>query len=802
MAIALRFNPDGTSGGDVVTFTSSINNNAGTTAWAAEFRIKLIAGYPATGNWYILGSNGTGITGLGLRQASGDGALALVIGGTFRVASAAGYILNDGNFHTYRVEHDAGGAMRFYRDGTQFGSGTTFTASALFACNRFGAGNTTATVFTPFEMEYFTFTGSANGRTWRADLSGGTGVVLPTDEGSNQGTLNNFTAVDADKWINYGGAPDTAVGSGIAQVNAVAFGSGVATEGDVTPGSGYAQVKAQSTGVGFALDTDAVQRSGFAVVTVQAGGTALIQDLDSLLASGRASVVVQAGGTGFWQETGGSSDTAIGSGRAVVNVLVVGTGFAADRDQAVGSGNNVVYVQTFGAGTWQEISNPTSDLATGSGYAQVNAVAFGSGISIDNGSGWDVPTILFTEAAPIVAIALTFDQLGRPIVFYQTANNDLKLYWFDPVAGQNVTQLITTGQYPTAAFDYLTNINYQESDAWIFYTKGNTVYSRLQRDRWAIEHLVRTYESEPIIRSAGFTNGGRLQVVVDTVGACPVNNFGIDPVDTNLLTIGFAAGSLIGTFVPEPPKPVDPPVIEDPDPPVIVDPPEVVRPTTPQGYWIKYPETSGWLMGSSLIDHRGGFRLSVKVKKRVNTDGIFATIFSQGEFLQLSPTNQYYTGTLRLYMLDGKFWVLFGGAATQATPKFWFGSDCPLFKIEFEMSKTMQGVIRFWEETPDGSGYGAVQEYQFPNEFTDLTNPSFTTHPREKFCLGATPQYFGTATNPCDTILRDFSVVWQNQFGAWDDRLDVALDDWNNPVQYPFTNYRHKSTLWLTITGA
>lgn len=212
MAIALRFNPDGTSGGDVAVFTTSIANNAGTSAWTAEFKIKLIAGYPTTGNWYILGSNNTSGSGFALRQASGDGALAIITGNTFRVASSAGYILNDGLFHTYRVEHDAGGALRFYRDGntTPYFS-TTYTFSGVFNCNRFGAGTTTATVFTPMELEYFSYTGSTGGRTWRADLSSGTGNELKTDEGTNFANMAGFTTVDADKWINYGGVPEFTV---------------------------------------------------------------------------------------------------------------------------------------------------------------------------------------------------------------------------------------------------------------------------------------------------------------------------------------------------------------------------------------------------------------------------------------------------------------------------------------------------------------------------------------------------------------------------------------------------------------
>lgn len=197
---ALAFNPDGTSGGDNVTFPTSISNNVGTALWSAEFSIKLTAGYPATGNWYLVGSSSSTVQGIALRQASGDGAIGIVVANTFRFASQSGFVLDDGLFHTYRIEHDADGSTRFYRDGVQIGPSVSFTTSVSWSLNRFGAGSTTATVFTPFEMKYFTYSGASGGRTWRSDLSGGIGTSLPTDETTNNGTLNGF---GASPWINY-----------------------------------------------------------------------------------------------------------------------------------------------------------------------------------------------------------------------------------------------------------------------------------------------------------------------------------------------------------------------------------------------------------------------------------------------------------------------------------------------------------------------------------------------------------------------------------------------------------------------
>lgn len=596
-----------------------------------------------------------------------------------------------------------------------------------------------------------------------------------------------------------GSSSELFTGSGYATVNATTVGTGYFNEGDVFPGSGYVQVQAQSFGVGVALDTDSVIHSGYASVNAVSFGAGIAIDLDTLaLGSGFSVAVAIPSGSGFSTETGASTDLATGSGYAVANVTAFGTGTDIQLDAILANGNVVVLASAFGTGTWSEISPPGPDVFIGSGFAIVNATAFGSGISVDNGGGWGIPTLLFTEAEPIIAMALTFDQLGRPIVFYQTAGNDLKLYWFDPVAGQNVTQLIGTGQYPAATFDYLTNINYQESDAWIFYVKGNSVYSRLQRERWATEHLVRTYPAEPIIRSAGLTVGGRLQVVVDTVGACVIGSQGIAPRDTVQVSLGLAA-SIIETFTPEPEVPVDPPVIEDPEPPIIVDPPEVIEPTTPQGYWIKYPTGYAWTSGMMLVSQAAGFKMSIKIKKEVNVgNNAFSQIFDQTKRINTSATNNYITGSFNVFMKDGKFYVTLG-IKMQVTKQFWSGDICPLCKIELEIKTNRQGVFRFWKENAAGTGYEAVDEYQFPDPFP--FDSTLKEEPGQSFSIGGISYFTSKRSGNSDTIFRDF-VFEQESGGGWINRLEDPLNKWNNVNQVLFYMPEHQPTLWQQVTGA
>jgi len=193
MGYRLRF--DGTK--SFVLLSSTCSTNWGTSTYTIEFG-AIVTRFPASGNEGILGSNVGTTTGITLRQASGDGALAVLTSGTFRYASAAGLvILNE--YHVYRLEHDSGGAFRWYRDGVQFGASGTFTTSGTVVVQAFGRANTGGG-FAQMDLEYIELTGFTNANEWDANLSLGTGTTLPTADTVNQGTLNNF---GGSPWIFY-----------------------------------------------------------------------------------------------------------------------------------------------------------------------------------------------------------------------------------------------------------------------------------------------------------------------------------------------------------------------------------------------------------------------------------------------------------------------------------------------------------------------------------------------------------------------------------------------------------------------
>lgn len=134
-------------------------------------------------------------------------------------------------------------------------------------------------------------------------------------------------------------------------------------------------------------------------------------------------------------------------------------------------------------------------------------------IAGQQGAAYGLPVTLFSESATIVQITLTFDQLGRPLVFYKTDTNDIKLYWFDPVLSQNTISVFGQGNYPTAIFDYPTKPGQSFTDAVMFYIGTDTqVKYRKQRDRFAVEYGIPGAFGGRIL-SAGLTRENRVQVV-------------------------------------------------------------------------------------------------------------------------------------------------------------------------------------------------------------------------------------------------------------------------------------------------
>jgi hypothetical protein len=150
------------------------------------------------------------------------------------------------------------------------------------------------------------------------------------------------------------------------------------------------------------------------------------------------------------------------------------------------------------------------------------------------GEQWVTETLLFNEPEPIKQITLTFDQLGRPLVFYRVGADTLKLYWYNPVLEQTELKILAQGIDPNAGFDSPQDTGQSYSDAMLFYVRDDAIYMRIQRDRFETEYVTPSIGNNVELRSSGMRVDNRYQVVY-----------------RHELT----------DYVPEPPVPPTPPVI-------------------------------------------------------------------------------------------------------------------------------------------------------------------------------------------------------------------------------------------------
>lgn len=104
--------------------------------------------------------------------------------------------------------------------------------------------------------------------------------------------------------------------------------------------------------------------------------------------------------------------------------------------------------------------------------------------------GWDWPTYLFPEPIGIKEISVTFDQLGRPLVFYRINEDDLYIYRYNFLTQVMEKSYLGKGVNPIASFDYVYDPTDPNADALLFYRRDMQVYMLMQRDLFAIEYPV------------------------------------------------------------------------------------------------------------------------------------------------------------------------------------------------------------------------------------------------------------------------------------------------------------------------
>ncbi len=125
---------------------------------------------------------------------------------------------------------------------------------------------------------------------------------------------------------------------------------------------------------------------------------------------------------------------------------------------------------------------------------------------------WAAATELFTTSDVIEDISLSFDSIGRPVVFYQTGTT-LKLWYLNSLTGnREIMTVSTNGSSPTTEFDRRDDTDDATSDVLLFYVEDDKIWMRIQRERYEIAHDQGIQQEGLVIKSVGMTAGHRLQV--------------------------------------------------------------------------------------------------------------------------------------------------------------------------------------------------------------------------------------------------------------------------------------------------
>lgn len=148
---------------------------------------------------------------------------------------------------------------------------------------------------------------------------------------------------------------------------------------------------------------------------------------------------------------------------------------------------------------------------------------------------FEVAQPIFQDVDGVSKLSATFDQLGRPIVFYQSGT-ELRLYWFDPVLADNVLAYVADGSYPFATFDIRWDTSSSASDALLFYVRDGGIYYRLQRDRYVTEHATPVTGAEGVTTAPLAVTSSQVQTAIPATSVDLVNPT-TETVDLDVITV-------------------------------------------------------------------------------------------------------------------------------------------------------------------------------------------------------------------------------------------------------------------------
>jgi hypothetical protein len=121
-----------------------------------------------------------------------------------------------------RLERISSLVWEVFLDGASLGTYQTTATLTIDQFFRLATDNTSCYLGRTSKI---TISQAGTVRTWDASLSNGTGSTLPTNDGTNQGTLNNFPVDDSQWFDDSPNSPNTPINLGFAnlQPNSVRF---------------------------------------------------------------------------------------------------------------------------------------------------------------------------------------------------------------------------------------------------------------------------------------------------------------------------------------------------------------------------------------------------------------------------------------------------------------------------------------------------------------------------------------------------------------------------------------------------
>lgn len=131
------------------------------------------------------------------------------------------------------------------------------------------------------------------------------------------------------------------------------------------------------------------------------------------------------------------------------------------------------------------------------------------------GDEWQPVATLFDQPEVPDDIKLAFDQSGKPMVLMQV-RGQLVLWWYDPVAANNVKADLGPAFSGVIALDYPKLDNVVQSDVYIYYVDANgELYYRIQRERFATEHHSSKLAARSILVALNYLTDRTVQLTID-----------------------------------------------------------------------------------------------------------------------------------------------------------------------------------------------------------------------------------------------------------------------------------------------